>query len=181
MVDYCMTNDMPIGVCHTQKILHDAKPQQSIDEALESNQSTYKPYPVFSAGRCELVETLDDGRLFINVHLSGRYHIEKEIQVLPFGIFSCSAYYDETPDSSEFSSAWQLKEKVLHRVSTLVSDVATMENVIHSYDWKNKDAAVFSFELISVLPLDPSFKQHLLECRSAATRLEQVLQFINRI
>ena len=63
MVKYCIDNDVMMGVCHTQGVVRAIKHEQNPEEALSSNQSTYKPCDVFSAGKVELLKELDDGRL----------------------------------------------------------------------------------------------------------------------
>jgi len=57
MVSDCVENNRLLGICHTQKELHSAKENQPIQEALQSNQATYKPFDIFSAGECELIST----------------------------------------------------------------------------------------------------------------------------
>ena len=51
MVRHCIETDMLMGICHTEKVLHDGGDAQSMSEALSSNQSTYKPCRIFSARR----------------------------------------------------------------------------------------------------------------------------------
>ena len=86
MVRYCIDNDVMMGVCHTQSIVRDMTQLQTREEALNSNQSTYKPCNIFSAGKVELHEELDDGRLGIIVHFETRLALKQVRQLLPFYI-----------------------------------------------------------------------------------------------
>ena len=92
---------MPMGVCHSEKVLHANTRAQTTEEALNSNQSTYKPCEVFSAGPVELLEELADGRLLIQVHTDTRLRLREEKQVLPFSIWAC----EEMPDEAKAGSA----------------------------------------------------------------------------
>src|SRR5210317_1249926 len=67
MVRHCIDENMLMGVCHTEKVLHRNQREQTIEEALNSNQATYKPLGIFSAGPVQLLEELDDGRMLIQV------------------------------------------------------------------------------------------------------------------
>ena len=84
MVSHCIDNEMLMGVCHTEKLLHANERKQTVEEALSSNQSTYKPQGVFSAGAVQLLEELDDGRLLIQVDTSVRLKLLEVRQTLPF-------------------------------------------------------------------------------------------------
>ena len=70
MVSYCIEHDLPIGVCHVEKVLHKSKPEQTLVEALNSNQATYKPVPILTAGDVDIIETLADGRLLIEINFN---------------------------------------------------------------------------------------------------------------
>jgi len=114
MVNYCLSENVQMGVCHTQKVVHQASEKKSLKEALSSNQSTYKPYSVFSVGDVQLLETLDDGRMHIFVDMKQRVRLEREIQTLPFSVVEVSSLDDE-PVSDELALT-QAKEKVLSRM-----------------------------------------------------------------
>ena len=52
---------MPMGICHTTGVVHAVDNQQTKEEALNSNQATYKPCDIFSAGPVDLLQEFDDG------------------------------------------------------------------------------------------------------------------------
>jgi len=56
MVRHCIDESMLMGVCHTEKVLHRNLREQTVEEALNSNQATYKPLGIFSAGPVQLLK-----------------------------------------------------------------------------------------------------------------------------
>ena len=49
MVRHCLDEERLMGVCHVEKVVHRKEREQPLEEALSSNQATYKPLRVFSA------------------------------------------------------------------------------------------------------------------------------------
>ena len=80
MVHHCLEHNILMGVCHTEKVLHSPDKEQSREEALQSNQSTYKPRDIFSAGPVNLLEELEDGRIVIEVNTNIRLRLQRELQ-----------------------------------------------------------------------------------------------------
>lgn len=181
MVRHCLDEGLPMGVCHTEKILRAATGTQSREEALNSNQSTYKPCEVFSAGPVTLLEELEDGRLLIEVEMDTRLKLHSEIQTLPFGIWSCDPFPDEPMDSDGELRVQQAQQKVLQRLLTLTHSNAAAQDMLNSDNWQNMTALEFSFSVFGLLGLDPDLKQQMLEVASPLGRLEQVLQLLNEI
>ncbi|WP_396588484.1 LON peptidase substrate-binding domain-containing protein [Bermanella sp. R86510] len=179
MVKFCLQEDMPIGICHTQKILHSKTPQGDNKDKLNSNQDTYKPYPIFGAGPCELVKTISDGRMLINVKIEGRYKIEEEVQTLPFSIVRCSAYDDDTMTQAETEQAQLLQEKILNRLMALSGGDPSICERLRSDEWQNKPVQEFSFELFSIIRMDGDVQQKILESRSIPERLQASLDILN--
>ena len=181
MVKYCIDESMPMAVCHTQNVVHPAREGQSVEQALQTNQATYRPFEVFSAGECELVKTLDDGRMLINVHLRQRYRALEECQTLPFSIYHCEVIEDEPMDSDDQLQAEQLRDKVLHRLLVLTTHDDTAQNILASDEWRQKPAIEFSFELNGILNLPAELQQQMLEERTTTARLQKLLAHINQI
>lgn len=92
MIQHCLDHQMLLGICHTKKLLTPAKTDQTVEKALQSNQARYKPFEVFSAGECELLKTLEDGRMYLNIHMQSRYKSIKEVQAIPFLVYECDIY-----------------------------------------------------------------------------------------
>lgn len=180
MVNYCIEHEMPMAVCHTKKVLSPAKPNQKLKDALQSNQATYKPFPVFSAGRCELQETLDDGRMLINVYIDKRYEAVEARQVIPFGIYSCELYTDISLTAQQSKEAELLQQKILHRLLAMTAGDEIAQQILGAEEWQEKTVDTFSFELMALLQLDADFKQHILELRSPLERLSEVMILLNK-
>lgn len=168
-----------MGVCHTRKLVHSVKQQQTLEDALQSNQATYKPYPVFSAGRCELVQTLDDGRMLINVHIAERYHAVEPRQTLPFSIYACELYEDVPTSEQDMILAEQLQQKILKRLLAITASDPRAQLLLGADEWQQKHPLAFSFELMDILQMDADVQQQILEQRSPVHRLQRVLQVLN--
>lgn len=181
MVRHCLENSMLMGVCHTEKLLHRNEKQQTIQEALSSNQSTYKPVDIFSAGPVQLLEELADGRMLIQVDNELRLQLGEEKQTLPFSIWSCEELLDEPCDSAGEESLEQTREKILHRLLTLAHGNAQAQAVFNSAYWQTMPARKFSFAVAGFLQMPPDIAQSLLEMTNTQQRLDSVLEMINSI
>ena len=180
MVNDCIANHRLLGICHTQKELRAAKQDQPIHEALQSNQATYKPFEVFSAGDCELIKTLEDGRMYLHVNLTQRYQIKKELQTLPYIIAQCEAIDDTAVDESAITEAALLQEKILTRLTAITAHLPQVIKLLKSDEWQKKDPLKFSFEIFGLLEFDAEYLQDVLEMRSPVARLEFLLSHLNR-
>ena len=179
MVKQCIEYEMPLAICHVQKTVREAAANQTIEEALNKNQSTYKPHDIFSAGQCELSEELPDGRLLTLVHLDKRYKKISETQVLPFPIYACEELPDDDLDSN-LSELSQLQEKLLTRLLAVTADMPEVHAALSSAEWQDKEAKAFSFEIFGMLRLDGDIMQKILEKRSPVDRLQLALDLLNQ-
>lgn len=182
MLHHCLDTQGLLAICHTRKQLSPGKQTDSLQEALSSNQATYIPQNVFSAGHCELVNTTDDGRLFVNVHLQQRFILGEEKQRLPFPIYACEAFDDEFRPQ-QLDSLQILKDKLMHRLTALVQADAEVRDamlpVLMSPEWQNMDSEEFSFRLYSLIGFDADLLQQLLEMNSPAERMQFTLDLLN--
>ncbi len=174
-----MDNDLLLGICHTQKVLSPAKPDQEVNEALHSNQATYKPYTIFSAGKCELLKTLEDGRLYLKVHIQSRFKAVSEIQTIPFSLFECTPYHDQPVDHTLLNEAEVTKEKILKRLQVMTNSIPDAQRLLFSDEWVNKDLSRFSFEIFGLLQFDADLQQEILEMTSVKARLDYLLDLLN--
>jgi len=183
MIQHCLDTDTPVAICHTRKELSAAKPTTDLKQALSSNQATYQPFDVFSAGRCQLVETLDDGRMVLNVHIEQRYKLGKPVQMLPYQVYDCFPFLDHHPTPSEEVDNLLLKEKILHRLEALAhADPQSREalrQVMDSAEWQQMGGTEFSFRLFSLIQFAPELLQQILEMDSAHQRLSKTLEWLN--
>lgn len=179
MIKHCLDNNMPVAICHTEKILHHSEHHADLNEALNSNQDTYKPKSVFSAGFCELYETLEDGRMLVNVHVDTRYKLDQIIQTLPFNIANCHELKDDSEAGSD-SELLELKDKVMHRLLALSSDEEDVLELLQSHEWTTMDPVKFSFAIFGLIRLDANIQQLILEQTQATQRLQMMLDALNQ-
>lgn len=179
MVNHCIDTGMLMGVCNTQKVLHEAKPDQTIDEALHSNQATYKPCEIFSAGKCELLEVFKDGRMAIQVEIEQRFKLGNVLQTLPFSIYSCSEYDDDELTENQSAALYEMKEKILVRLSAITHHIPELQSLLHSNEWQKMPPETFSFKIFSLFQIPGDHLQTMLEYRNPKDRLSSLLMQLN--
>lgn len=180
MIKDCLENNIPVAVCDTEKVLHQIEPMTDLRKSLHSNQSTYKPKSIFSAGQCELHRTLKDGRLFINVHASKRYQLKEIVQTLPYNIAKCEELPDEPLDDNQQQDLEQLKDKVMHRLLALSANDEDVQKVLHSEEWESMSPESFSFAVFGLVEMPPDIQQNLLENTQPVDRLDTLLNLLNQ-
>lgn len=169
MVHDAVRDDRPIGVCHTRKQIRAGKQGQSLDEALSSNQATYQPYEVFSAGRCEIVETTADGRIHANIYIDERYQIVGEVQTLPYRIVEAETLEDECSGDAGAALQQQINDRLRRLVESQNPKAVVM---LQDPAWTGQPPGEFSFKLFQFLRFDPDLMQTILESTSPVERLE---------
>lgn len=179
MVRQCIEHGLLMGVCHTEKILHHRDREQTIEEALNSNQATYKPQGIFSAGPVELLEELEDGRMLIHVNNEIRLKLGEERQTLPFGIWACEELLDDVLDEAGELALQQGQAKVLQRLLAITHGNEDAQTMLNSEHWQTMPAQSFSFAVAGLLGIPPEISQTLLEMTSAQERLDTILELIN--
>ncbi len=180
MIKDCLKSGQLLAIAHTQKVLRESKSSGSLQEVLQSNQTTYKPCSVFSAGRCELLDTLDDGRMYLQVHLESRFIAMNEIQTLPYNVFECKLIEDKPLIEADKVALSLLQQKVLKRLLAITADSTEVQSILGSPTWTGKDPLAFSFEIFGVLQLDADIQQKILEMTSPIERLAYLLNFLNK-
>lgn len=181
MVRHCIDENMLMGVCHTEKVLHRNQREQTIEEALNSNQATYKPLGIFSAGPVQLLEELDDGRMLIQVDNALRLQLVEEKRTLPFSIWSCEELLDQVCSPEAERALEQSQAKILNRLLAITHANEHMQQMLKSAHWQAMPAHKFSFAVAGLLGMPPDTSQALLEMTSAQQRLDTVLEMINAI
>jgi Lon protease-like protein len=179
MVRYCLESDLLMGVCHTEKLVHANTREQTVQEALSSNQSTYKPMGIFSAGPVELLEELSDGRMLIQVHTEIRLRLIEEKQTLPFSIWACEELPDEPIATGQAAVLEQTKAKILQRLIVITHEHEEAQAMLKGEHWQQMPAEQFSFAVAGLLRMPPELAQALLEMTHPQARLDSVLQMLN--
>jgi len=184
LVHDCVNDGRLLGVCHTQKTIH--KPQTSplnppsIEKVLSTNQATYKPHPVFSAGPCEIIETLPDGRLLANVDMNQRLSLLEERQSLPYRIVGCEPLPDDVPEPDEKADSMVLMERVHQRLIKLVTpENPELAEQLRSADWQMLSAEDYSHRIFGCLRFDADTMQQILESTRTNARLAAISQLLD--
>lgn len=177
MVRDAVRDERMIGVCHTKKQINPGKPGQSLNETLSSNQATYQPCEVFSAGPVEVVETTEDGRIHANIHVRERFRIKQEVQTLPYRIVEAEVLADEADPVETAEQQARVNEQLIEMVSSENPRVATM---LRDPDWSRQTAAQFTFKVFQFLRFDPELMQTILESQKPAERLEMIEEVLTQ-
>lgn len=171
LVSDCVDSGRMIAVCHTVKTIHQPAQARTVQEALSTNQATYKPQTVFSAGDCEVVETTPDGRIIARIHMRQRLELVSETQSLPYRIAACRPVSDEQEADDEISR--DLQRLINGKLLAMVGDRnAQLSASLSAPEWADQPAASYSFALFQFLQLDGDVMQSVLESRSPRERLE---------
>lgn len=181
MVKYCIDHNVMMGVCHTEKVVHANTREQTQEEVLNSNQSTYKPCAVFSAGTVELLEEMDDGRMAIIVNFERRLKLQKERQTLPFNIWACQPYEDDALENDDLVGLRQSHEKIMQRLLTISHGNDAFQTMLAGEQWQNMSPVEFSFVVNSLIGMPAEIKQDLLEMKQPQQRLDVILEMVNSI
>ena len=182
MLKDCVREERMIGVCHTRKTIRAAKQNQTLAEAMHSNQATYQPQAVFSAGYCTIIETLEDGRLLAEIRIEQRLQIISEIQSLPYRIVASIPLLDEPlEDSQQLAANADLQARINQRLVDLIGPAnPAFATLVQGSEWQALAPEEFSFQLFQTLRFDPDIMQMTLEARSTAARLGIILDLLNQ-
>lgn len=181
MIAFCVENQVPLAICHPRKVVSEGQTHSDIKQALNSNQSTYRPYPVFTAGVCSEPETTEDGRLYLTVDMQTRYRVIAEKQFLPYQIYQCEEFIDIAPNAEEVEQNKLLRDKICHRLAALGGKDETIQYLLNDEEWQAKTAEAFSFELFGLMRFDAELMQQILEMDSAHQRLQYTLDLLNSV
>ena len=181
MVWHCLDNQLPIGVCHTKKVLHAPDNQQTLEKALTTNQATYKPCDIFSAGPVTLLEELDDGRMVIEIDIDIRLRLQSEVQTLPFSIWACEEWLDQPGSGRHAVMLEQTRQKILQRLVALTHGTPEYQEALKSNYWREMAVQDFSFSVMGMLGMDADLKQEILEMTESTERLQKTLEILNTL
>lgn len=180
LVHDCVEDERLVAVSHTLKTIHEpSRIQQSTEEALRSNQATYKPQQVFSAGRCQILETMPDGRLLATVTMTHRLALIKDIQSLPYRIVLCAVLKDR--DQLSWNDKTRALQGMIHeRLYELVAaENEDLAAELQQSDWLALDPETYSYSIFQVLRFPADIMQYLLEIDSVTGRLEALANLLD--
>ena len=179
LVHDCVDANRLLGVCHVTKTIREAPKHQTVEDALKSNQATYQPQTVFTAGACEIIEELEDGRILAEVDMQQRLALDEEIQSLPYRIVTCSPLMD-LPETVSHDENEALKVQIHNKLIALVqTQDGTLATSLNEPIWQNMTPYEYSFLVFQILRLDADFMQRVLELRTTHERLDLILSILN--
>lgn len=176
LVSEAVEHERMVAVSHVEKALHTPRQneKQSVEQALQSNQTTYKSHEVFSAGLCEVVETLADGRILAVINMTERLSLQDDVQQLPYRIVRCLPYADQSEPELAAQNAL-LQQAIGRRLADLVrSEHPELATELSQQAWTELSAELYSFKIFELLRIDPAQMQQVLESRSAHQRLKLI-------
>ncbi len=176
MVKHCIETSMMLAIAHTKKVKSPAKITPRKNKKLNQNLTTYEPYPIFSAGNCELLNTLEDGRMHITVNLQTRLQLLKIEQQVPFQIASCKELTDQEDMASSASDVEKMREVYSLLLAISESQSPQLHEILQQPEWKTLLPAKFSFKVFEYFKFEADFMQYVLEQTSVSDRLELIWQ-----
>lgn len=186
MISDSISAQRRIGIAHTIKKIADSKvdPTAPLEERLKQNQSTYLAHPVFSAGFAELKETLEDGRMLVEIKTDSRYEIIEEKQEVPYKIVLCRPYLDEPKtDHSEPLQAdvTILRNQLDSAIISLVQDKdRNLLDYLKSKNWLDLSDEEYSFKIYSMIGFNPDVLQKVLELKTPDSRISFLHDILTR-
>lgn len=178
MINDSVAANRMIAVCHTRREISPARSEQTVEDALKSNQATYLPQPVFSAGHCEVMETTDDGRIYVNISMSARLRMVEDVQMLPYRIVRCDLLEDSIGATErEVSLQRDIVSFILNLIGKQNPD--QLPNFDAGY-WLSLPPADFSFQVFQLLRFDADTMQSVLESTSVAERLDTIFAVLTQ-
>jgi len=181
MIQHCLDHNLWVAIAHTQGTLREVSADRPLKEALSRNASTYKPCDIFSAGPCQLVQTLDDGRMMIEVDMQQRFVKHEALQRLPFEIYRCETLSDNALTDSTINEMSLLKEKIITRLRALCADNPDALAMLNDSDFYNTDVQTFSFRIFGMVMLDSDVAQTALAMTNPLDRMDLMLSELNQL
>lgn len=164
-----------VAVCHTQKQISDSKPNQSINEILKTNQASFEPCRVFSAGICNLIETTDDGRMRVDVDMQARYRLLEQQQMVPYRIVLCEAIPDLELDTEELEKSKALMQSINTILGSIMdSQKPEIKSADYLEPWLELSPSEYSDRIFSIFRFEAELMQDILETRNPYHRLQMI-------
>lgn len=169
MIQDCVSGYRRIGVAHTQGMISQStvSPTASREEILKSNHATYRAHPVFSDGFAEILQTLPDGRMMVQISMDSRYQMVAEVQNLPYQVVSCKLFKDEI-EEPDLNLRADLEKLLLLAAG---KHVGALEDKFSRPEWINLSWFEYSFRIYSLVAISPDILQQVLELPSANDRV----------
>ncbi len=171
----CVRDERLVAVCHTRKQISDSKPNQSIEEMLKTNQASFEPFPVFSAGLCEIMETTEDGRLRVDVNMQARYRQVENQQMVPYRIVLCETLPDHPLEQEELGNSQTLMLSINKILGSIMdSQKPELNSADFLEPWLELSPSEYSDRIFSIFRFEAELMQDILETRNPYHRLQMI-------
>ena len=178
LVHDCVEAKRLVGVSHVTKTIREAPKQQTVETALKTNQATYLPQTVFTAGHCEIIEELEDGRILAEIDMQQRLILGEEVQSLPYRIVTCAPLMD-LPETVAHSENETLKSQIHAKLMEIVqAQDGSLAASLNEPLWQDMTPYEYSFLIFQILRLDADFMQDVLELRTTNERLQTIYSLL---
>lgn len=169
MIKDSLAKKRRVGLAHTKKL------KSSI-----SRHEHYEAHEIFSAGFVELIDTLQDGKMIIQIKMDQRYKIFDEIQQVPYKVVRAETYMD-TDESLSEDQLWEMR-KSLDQIFIDLIGVNNEEfvNYVKSPDWQELSFEEYSFAIYSLVLFDADELQHVLELTTCGSRMAYLQEAVLR-
>lgn len=168
----------PIGVAHTKRVVSEALHSSTLGEKLNTNQDTYEPYEVFSAGPCEITDVTGDGRLLAEIKMEKRYRLADLIQEVPYQVYRCEDYLDLPEEHDDLRNIELKNELDKFLIKSAGENETQLRALLESDSWKSLPISNYSFSVFQLLKFEPEKMQKILELKTAGGRLGMALNEI---
>ncbi len=176
MIKDCINDHRRIGVSHTKRVISEKKTKShlSLEEHLNTNHESYEAYSIFSAGFAQILETLPDGRLLVQITMDSRYETVEEMQQVPYKIVLCREYKDHSLESKNSLLLKEMRmelDETFIKLSLQTPSAEEMSQYIKSDQWKMLSDEEYSFAIYSLILFESETMQKVLELTSPLERI----------
>lgn len=172
MIEDCVKEQRLIAVAHTQGVVKEKKAT-----SLKENRSTHKSQFVFSAGKCEILQTTDDGRYLVQVEMQKRLILKEITQHVPYQIVNCDELFDSHNVSFDGSTKSQ-KNDIYGFLKKCVAQDLSAQKILDDYLVNETDIGQFTFKVFQFLRLSPEKMQLILELQDPLERLKMISDIV---
>jgi len=174
MITDCVRDQRMLAISHTRKQISTNKPRQDLLETLSKNQASYEAFDIFSAGDCELIETTEDGRMYVEVKMRRRLRLVGKKQEIPYQIVICEGF-DDTANDAEDVEALSLQQDINAALLAISEQQSpALYDFLQKPDWQQLSPTDFSFQFFRFIRFESDLMQHILELNTATQRLQAI-------
>lgn len=170
MVKDCLRDNKMLAVSHVIKQVSSSKIDTDLQQVLSQNQASYESCVIFSAGDCELLKVMEDGRLYVQIKMKHRLKMLMKIQEVPYAIVRCELYQDDDVVNRENKKLQADINLKLLQISQQQSP--KLYRLLKMPEWQLLSPQLFSFKIFKYIRFESDLMQCVLESKSITERLK---------